>query len=66
MTEYVSRFERHKEDIEKFLNDHTVSSKGMILYSSEVQRLEKNFPSIKISKGNIFRGHLYNCTVTKK
>ena len=67
MLEHISRSEKLQERIQEFLDDPNKSSMDdLIMYSSEVRRLGKLFPTVTIEKVSIFKGSLYNCTATKK
>lgn len=63
--ERLTRSERNHLDVEVFLNSDADSTK-LILYSSEISRLIKDFPQITIAKGDEYKPHLYTCTVTRK
>ena len=61
----LTRSERNHLDVDAFIYSDADSMK-MILYSSEISRLIKDFPQITIAKGDVYKNHLYICTVTKK
>lgn len=63
MTERKTRSEHHEEMIGRFLESQSTVI-AMLLYGSEVRKLEKKFPILitKIEK----HGDLYNCLAYKK
>ena len=63
MTERKTRSEHHKEMMERFLESNS-SVLPMLLYGSEIKKLEKKFP-VLITK-NDKHGDLYTCFVYKK
>lgn len=66
ISDRLTRSERNYLEVEFFLNS-SAESKTIFLYSGEIKRLEKDFPQqITITKGERYRNHLYNCTVTRK
>lgn len=67
MIEFTSRFEKHTRIIQTFLDSSNQSeTQDIILYSSEIPRLEKFFEGqIIIKKGDAYKKKLYNCVVYK-
>ena len=63
MTERKTRSEHHEEIIGRFLESKSTVT-VMLLYGSEIKKLEKKFP-VLISK-NDKHGDLYTCFVYKK
>lgn len=63
MTERKTRSEWHEEMLEQFLNSNS-SITALLLYGSEIKRLEKKYP-IVITK-NAKRGNLYECLAFKR
>ncbi len=63
MTERKTRSEHHEEMMERFLESNS-SVLPMLLYGSEIKKLEKKFP-VLITK-NDKHGDLYTCFVYKK
>lgn len=63
MTERKTRSEHHEEMIERFLESNSAVL-PMLLYGSEIKKLEKKFP-VLITK-NDKHGDLYTCFVYKK
>ena len=63
MTERKSRSEHHEEMIGRFLESRSTVL-ALLLYGSEVKKLEKKFPILitRIEK----HGDLYNCLAYKK
>lgn len=62
--ERLTRSEQNHINIQNFLNSED-SSFITYLYSSEITRLEKDFPQIKIEKGKLYRPRLYTCIVSR-
>lgn len=61
----LTRSEQHCEEIERFLNSNAeVLPKK--LYGREITSLQRKYPEIIITKGEKYRGSLYNCFITKK
>ena len=65
ISERLTRSEQNHMNIQNFLNSED-SSFTTYLYSSEITRLEKDFPQIKIEKGKLYRPRLYTCIVSRK
>ena len=65
ITERLSRSEQNHQNIKSFLESENLSM-VTYLYSSEISRLEKDFPQIEIEKGKLFQPRLYTCTVRRK
>lgn len=63
MTERKTRSEHHEEMMERFLESNSAVL-PMLLYGSEIKKLEKKFP-VLITK-NDKHGDLYTCFVYKK
>lgn len=63
--ERLTRSEQNHTNIQNFLNSED-SSMITYLYSSEISRLEKDFPQIKIEKGKLFKPRLYTCIITRE
>ena len=63
MTERKTRSEHHEEMMERFLELNSAVL-PMLLYGSEIKKLEKKFP-VLITK-NDKHGDLYTCFVYKK
>lgn len=63
MTERKTRSEWHEEIITEFLKSNS-SITALLLYGSEIKRLEKKYP-IVITK-NAKRGNMYECLTFKR
>ena len=63
--ERLTRSEQNHTNILNFLNSED-SSMTTYLYSSEISRLQKDFPQIKIEKGKLYRPRLYTCLITRE
>lgn len=63
--ERLTRSEQNSADVRAFL-DSDANSMKLILYSSEISRLTKEFPQITITKGDLYKPRLYSCTVKRK
>lgn len=63
MTERKTRSEHHEEIIERFLKSQSTVT-ALLLYGSEIKKLEKKFPILITRKDK--HGDLYNCLAYKK
>ena len=63
MTERKTRSEHHEEIIERFLESQSTVI-ALMLYGSEVKKLEKKYPILITRKDK--HGDLYNCLAYKK
>jgi len=63
MTEFKTRSEKHAEAIERFLESDSKEI-VLLLYGSEVKKLEKKFPILITRKNK--HGELHKCCVYKK